>query len=204
MNLQEYLCGHFELSISFSLSDFDKKALLDDVNPSEDKKNKKRFSFTFGSQEHPGEQHAHLLISFLSDEEGTAILSYARSREEIEDKRPPYMEDCSQWFGQFFKTETVEAEVDASFDFGEDYTPVIVLPFPVMSEHEILAGASVMGVSLEFPEESNLHYAIIQRADDETWISIKGTTALNTATMDADAPLKEIFLLANKLVKKDR
>lgn len=204
MNLKDYSCGYFELSISFSLSEFDKDAFLDDVNPGEDKRNKRRFGFTYGSQEHPGEQHAHLMFSFLSDEEGLAVLTYTQSQEEIEDKRPPYMEDCSQWLGRFFKTETLGAEINAAFDFGEDYTPVIVLPFPVMSEHEVLAGASVMGVSLEFPEESNLQYAIIQRADDETWISIKGTTELKTAEMDAYAALKEIFLLANKLVKKGR
>jgi hypothetical protein len=199
VNLKEYFCDYFELSISFSLSEFDKEAFLNDVKPSEERK---RFSFVCGSQEHPGEQHAHLIVSFLSDEECLATLSYSQSREEVVDARPPYMEDCSQWFGQFLKTETVVAEIDASFDFSEDYTPVIVLPFPVMSEHEILAGASVMGVSLEFPEESNLQFAIIQHNDGGTWLSIKGTAELKTAAMDANAALEETFLLVNKLVRR--
>lgn len=201
MDLKEFFCGYFELSISFSITEFDKEAFLDDVKPSEDKRNKDQFSFMYGSQEHPGEQHAHLAISFRSDENCLARLSYSRSPEEVEDKRPPFMENFSQWLGQFFKPEMVVAEIDASFDFSDDYTPVIVLPFPVMSEHEILAGASVMGVSLEFPEESNLHYAIIQRADNGTWLSLKGMTEMKTAAMDAHAALKEVFLLANKLVK---
>src|SRR5205807_5943311 len=106
VNLKEYFCDYFELSISFSLSEFDKEAFLNDVKPNEEKK---RFSFVYGSQEHSGEQHAHLIVSFLSDEEGLATLSYSQSREEVKDLRPPYMEDCSQWFGKFFKTETVAA-----------------------------------------------------------------------------------------------
>jgi hypothetical protein len=209
MNLKAYFCDYFELEITFSLSEFDKEAFLKDIESKDESKDTKksktqaeRFSFVYGSQEHPGEQHAHLIVIF-SDESCSAMLSYSRSRgEKVEDVRPPFMEDCSQWLGQFFKTETVVATIDASFDFGEHYTPVLVLPFPVMSEHEILAGTSITGVSLEFPEESTLDRVIIQRMDDSTWLSALGIVELKTAAMNAYAAFEEIVLPVNKLVKR--
>jgi len=207
VDLKSKFCDDFELGIKFSLDEFDKEAFLEDVKSKElqsagkSKAQRERFSFLYGSQEHPGEQHAHLIVSF-SDETCNATLSYSRSREEVEDVRPPFMEDCSQWFGRFFKIETIVATIDASFDFGEDYAPVVVLPFPVMSEHEILAGTSITGVSIQFPEESTFDRVIIQRMDDSTWLSVLGIVELKTAAMDAYAALEELFLPVSKLVKR--
>src|SRR5882672_6894692 len=104
MSLADFHCEVFDISIRFRLEDFDREAFAKDVEAEENHPPYHRWSF--GSTEKPGTEHAHITVEFPEGNEsgdeppGKLRIVFHSSEEDVEDVRPPYMEDCAIWIGR--------------------------------------------------------------------------------------------------------
>lgn len=204
MNLKDYNCQSLEFHIFFSSSEFNKTAFLKDVDP---KGTLGSYSFTFGSKEHPGQQHAHITIEFSSSpkESHYARILYIRSKREITNKRGRYMENCARWLGGFFKVEAKRLYIDASFEFDESYKPIIAMPFPFVpmtDGSKVLDGTSITGLAFEFPPNSKLQAAIIQYLYEETSLYVSAIPMVKIKRLSVANELKRISASVGQLITK--
>jgi hypothetical protein len=199
VNLKDFYCNYIELTVRFSIGDFDKESFLKDVGGEQPKD---RYSFIYGSQAFPAKQHAHIDIRFLSEEKGRARILYTRSDEHVTDERPPYMEDCGQWLGGFFKTENLHVSVEVGFEFDGGFKPTIPLPFPLVTESEALAGVKVNGLGLKFPDDSYIHTAIIQRFGEVITLTVLTAAEVSARGFNGVDVLKHVYGAVGTLVRK--
>ena len=133
---------------------------------------------------------------------GTLTVVYHSSKPEGEDTRPPYMEDCAEWIAKFFKVDELDVVVNSIFSFGEAHTPVLSLPFPLITENKSLAGSQVTGLSIELPKGEALRRALLQVHKKE--IIIIGNTKANIKlkSFNLRTQLSRVSSSVMKLVKK--
>jgi hypothetical protein len=208
MSLTEYHCEIFEVEARFKSDDFDKEAFLKEIEPEHD--HDPTFRWSFGSTEKRNVEHAHLSLTIPTMEEdgketkGRIILAYHSSDAEIDDVRPPYMEDVTAWLGKFLKSDELPAYVNAFFRFGEEYESTLSLPFPLVTENKALSGSTVSGVTIEPPTQSPLLRVMIQRTNTDTIIYAMGRNRINLKTFDISKEVEKISTQVQGLIKEKK
>jgi hypothetical protein len=209
MNMEDFHCDMFDLSLRFSTEDFDKSSFLKEIgveNESEymDKDGDLPLRVSFGSQEDPPKQHAHLNIIFRAEGSVRATINYHQSATKIVDVKPPYLEDCARWFGGFFKRDELPAHIHIAYEFEEGFTTSIPLPFPLVASSKALSGLKVTGLSFDYPENGPVDSAIIQRQKDGVYLFIQKDAAINLKEFDLYQELKKLTATVATLVKKEK
>ncbi|HKC62505.1 MAG TPA: hypothetical protein VKB86_02655 [Pyrinomonadaceae bacterium] len=201
MSMEDFHCDMVGFDIRFSLEDFDKEALIKDVDAKEMPDSV--YSWSYGSVEKPDEQHASISIKLTENENCRLSLLYIKSERKVQDIRPPYMEDCAQWIGQFFKTDDMPADVQVVYIFDISYSPIFALPFPLITENKELSGTQVTGVSLILPKRAGLERVMIQKGTDSVFLAGTAKTKVNLKSFDLNAQLGKMSSLVMKLLKKE-
>jgi hypothetical protein len=157
---------------------------------------------TIDAREESTDHHAHMRIVFPSEGEGKVDVSFHNTPTKVEgERRPPYVEDCIPWLSTYLKIDKVQARKSASYEFNESFKPVIVLPFPLMTGEKSLAGSLVTGVSL-FLNKQPPEMAIVQNADDETFVSLSGRSETSLKEFDLSTELERFSTSINSLMKR--
>jgi len=156
--MKQFHCEMLELSFRFSSEDMDQDAFLKaaEINREEytDEDGDFATAVSFGAHEPETDYHVHMRIRFFKNGQNKIEISYHDSRAEgMEDVRPPYAEDCARWVGGFLKVDKVTARISAGYTFDKSFSPVISLPFPLISSEKALAGSLITGLSILFPRE---------------------------------------------------
>jgi hypothetical protein len=204
VNLEDYNCRSLEFDIFFSSDEFDKDAFSKEVDSDD---TTEEYSWVFGSKQQPGKQHAHIEIEFSTSpkEPHHARLIYIRSSRHVADNRKRYMESCARWLFSFFKPETIDMFVQASFDFDKSYTPVIALPFPfvpVTGASRFLEGSSITGVGIDFPPNSKLDTVVIQHFETGIMVNITAIAEMRLKRFSAANELKKLSVSVGQLIVK--
>lgn len=200
VKLDALFCDHIEFNITLAPDEFDRDGFLKSVKPDSEKKDEYRFICPSSLTD--AEQHAHVAVELSGDDVEIRLL-YTTGKAHVDVDEPGMLEDCGKWISQFFKTERIQARVDGSFDFNSQYVPVLPLPFPLMTDSDVLAGCTVMGMALFFPKDATLTTAIIQRtADNGTWVMATGPMILEKDKFDVLAAIGKFAGHAKRLVRK--
>jgi len=208
MSLTEYDCEALEVETRFGSGDFDREAFLRDVE--EDEGHDPTFRWSFGSLQKKGMEHAHLSLTLPTiaeegkEENGRILLAYHISDIEIEDIRPPYMEDVSTWLGKFFTANELLTYIHAFFRFGEQYESTISLPFPLVTENKVLSGSTVSGVTIEPPTHSPLRRVLIQRSDTDTILYALVRKRINFKAFDLTKEIEKISAQVRGLIREKK
>lgn len=207
-NMEDFYCDMFDVSFSFSLKDFDKDAFLREIgveNESEfvDKDGELPLRVSFGSRAEPPKQHAHLNLLFRKDDDVRAIINYHQAGTKIVDIKPPYLEECAQWFGKFFKSDGIPAHIHIAYEFDGNFTTTIPLPFPLVVSSKALSGLRVTGLSFDYPEGAPVSSAILQRQPDGVYLFIQRDAVVRLKEFDLFQELERLTPTVNSLVKKE-
>lgn len=197
--MEDHYCEFLELEIRLPVEQFDKEAFLNDVQTAFDEK-KGTHMWAFGSIEKPEKQHAHLRVDFRREKHVRFTITYHNFAIDAKDIRPPYMEDCVQWLGKFFKEELVPTDLVAAFRFDDKYAPIISLPFPLLAASKQLVGSEVTGVSIKLPIAMKTRRAIIQRDKDDTVVQIETRWKMKIREFDLKKKLEHLSLTVMMLV----
>jgi hypothetical protein len=198
--MEDFHCEFLEFEIRVSAEQFDKEAFLEDVKVVFDER-KVTHMWGFGSLEKADKQHAHILADFRHEKRVKFIVTYHSVGLKDEDVRPPYMEDCVQWLGKFFKEEIVSANLTASFRFDKRYAPIIALPFPLLAANKELSGSVITGVSIRLPRILKIRRAILQRIKDEdTGVQIDANLNIKLKEFELKAQLEKLSVPVMMLV----
>ena len=205
--MEDFHCEMFELYFQFPREEVNEDAFLEAIrhllaDEYTDEEGNVDVAFSFGSREEEPKLHAHLRVRLRKEKKSRVELSYHRSSMEVEDVQPPYAEDCAQWLGVFFKTEEMDARINAAFTFDKSFSPVFVLPFPFTSPEKALAGALVTGMSLLLPNEDGSDTVIIQKADSDTFIFLNRKTKISLKIFDLSAEVERASTVVRPLVKE--
>ncbi len=199
MSMEDFNCEFLELEIHISSEQFDKIAFFKDVDVVFDEKKGTRM-LAFGSLEKPGKQHAHILADFRREKQSRFTITYHNFGVEGKDPRPPYMEDCVQWLGQFFKEDLISTELTAAFQFDEKYAPIISMPFPLLAANKRLLGSEITGVSIKLPGSMKIKRAIIQSLNGKTGIQIEKEFKMKVKEFDLKQQLEQLSIPVMMLV----
>lgn len=199
VSIKDFSCDLLELEFEFSQENFNKEAFLADVKAEA----KSAYAWSYGSIKNPNKVHAHLAIRFLDEAKGSLRIAFHASDVEVKDIRPPYMEDCTQWIGSFFRSDEMFAEIRAVFLFDRSYSPLLALPFPLVTESKELSGSMVSGVMIELPKQTHIRRAIIQKGEEETVIAVTTRRKVKLTSFDLDKELSKVAEPILKLVKKE-
>jgi hypothetical protein len=209
--MEDFYCDTLALRFPFTLEDIDrdafKKAIsdvpyIDEFNDADDADEEKLdAAVSFGSRDNPTKYHAHLRLR-LRKEGGRVDLSYHQSPLEVDDVQPPYLEDCAQWVAGFFKVDKFNAHITSSYIFDDSFSPVIALPFPLVTTEKALGGSLVTGLSLLLPKDESSEMVIIQSSGDDIWISHNATSEVSLKDFDLSTELKRLSATIKSLVKK--
>jgi hypothetical protein len=202
--MQDYSCEFLELSIRVPVGEFDKSAFLEDVKEtSRDDSIENLYIWSFGSRDNPSKQHAHIVVDLRGEKQVRLALTYHAIDGDVKDVRPPFLEDRAAWLGGFVKVDTIEAGARTSFRFGNDYDPVIGLPFPLLVPVKELSGTKVIGVALELPIAIGLSDVIVQKDKDETIVLASYKRAVKLKEFDLNTELERtsasIKILMNRV-----
>jgi hypothetical protein len=175
--MEGFHCEMFELSLWFSSEDMDQEAFLkgagiDDKEEYTDEDGDFAMGATFNEHGEGTDYHAHLTVRFFKDGRNMIDLKYHQSLPKATDEGPPYAEDCAQWLGGFFKEDEVPVRISASYKFDQSFSPVVGLPFPLISTEKALAGSIVTGLSILFPKEEGAETVVIQAGGDGAHTSL--------------------------------
>jgi hypothetical protein len=171
ITMESFHCEMLELSFRGSSDDMDQDAFLkaagiDDKEEYTDEDGDFAMGATFNEHEESTDYHAHLRVRFFKDGRTMIDLKYHQSLPKPTDEEPPYAENCAQWLGGFFKEDEVTVRISASYKFDQSFSPVVGLPFPLISTEKALAGSIVTGLSILFPKEEGAETVVIQAGGD--------------------------------------
>lgn len=200
VNLRDYFYDHISFEIVFETGEFDKAAFLADVKS---EKEGRSYRFICASKAHKEKQHAHVNVEFVPHNNEVRVqLLYTTSAARPSKNEASSMEDCARWISRYFRISKVIAFVEAGFEFDKHYLPVVPLPFPLTVNDETLAGCTVTGLNLDFPEDADLDSVIIQRVEDSTSVMAWGFILLSTNRFNLQASMKTFAKYGRKLVRK--
>ena len=205
--MEDFHCDMFNLGIPITEAGFDKAKFLKTVgveNESEyiDEDGDISLSMSFPSREDPSKQHSHIRLLIYKDKSGTATLNYHQTGTKTPDKKPPYLEDCAQWFGGFFKSDKTPAVINAVYEFDKEFTPTIPLPFPLVTSSKELSGLKVEGLSLAFPQDSAVDTAIVQYKEGDTFLFLQKNSEIRLKEFDLYQELEKLTTTVQSLVKR--
>lgn len=160
------------------------------------------FPLNIGAREKATDYHVHLRAIFYKDGKSRFDLNYHESRAETVDESPPYAENTAQWLGGFIKTDKVAARLGAEYTFDKFYSPIIALPFPLVTPEKAVAGALVTGISLVLPKEESSESVIIQSSGDETHIFLSSMTNISLKDFELFTELERLATSVNSLMRK--
>lgn len=153
MATDQYNWHLFKIRFRIPADQFDKEALVNDVKDNAPQ-DLDIGGWSFGSTSEPGKQHADMMVDFRRKKYVRITITYHRTDFEVEDHRPPFMEDCAQWLSGFINEASLPAEMDVSYVFESGYSSVVSLPFPllaVLPDREF-EGASITGLAVRLSE----------------------------------------------------
>lgn len=208
MSLTEFYCESFEIEAQFRSEDFDKEAFFEDAAPTN--VDGSIFRWSFGSTEKKDVEHGHLYLRLPTiregekESKGKIILAYHTSDAEINDVRPPYMEEMGIWLGQFFKSDDLLTYINAIFRFDEKFEPTLGLPFPLVTENKALSGSTVSGVTIEPPAQSPLRRVMIQRTDADTIVYAMGRGRINLRAFDLSKEIEKVSTQVRGLIREKK
>ena len=184
-----------------SFANFNKKAFLKEIKV---KDIQRRYRMFFDSSRYPGEQHSHIDIDFRSPKRGefTIVFHGFEYKGKGKDEGPPYMEDCVPWFGKFFKNDNMLVDTYCSFEFGDNYSSALALPFPLVTENRELAGSLVMGMNIELVGQTRIKSVIIQTENDLLFVTGYGRARIKLRDFDFEVELNKISDIMMKFVKE--
>lgn len=198
-SMQKFNCETLALSVEFDEKHFNKTAFRLDLG--QEKARWNTFSSMFGSKDNIDKQHAHLNLRFNKKESSLKVVYHSGDRK-INDSRPPYMEDCLNWIGGFFRKDNLLADITAIFEFDETFESIVPLTYPLHSRSPILAGALVSGVTIDFPPEAKIDRASIQMFNDKTVLFVNTENRISLKNFDLYKVIKNINDYSKNLVKK--
>lgn len=207
MNMQGFHCEMLELSFWFSSEDMDQNAFLKALgveNREEytDQDGDFGMALNFTAREESTDYHAHMRVWFFKDGRNRIDISYHDSKAEEADNKPPSVEDCLQWIASFFKVDKVVSRRSGSYTFDKSFSPVVSLPFPLISSEKALAGSLVTGLSILFPKETPETVIIQTTPGDDTMLFFNTSSELNLKEFDLFKELERLSVSVNSLVKK--
>jgi hypothetical protein len=208
ITMEGFHCEMLELSLRFSSEDMDQEAFLkaagiDNREELTDEDGDFAMAATFEGHEQSTDYHAHMRVLFFKDGPNHMIdLRYHQSPPKPTDEKPPNAEDCAQWLGDLFKVNKVTARISASYRFDKSFSPVISLPFPLISSEKVLAGSLVTGLSLLFPREVTESAVIQAGSDDDTTVFFNTKSELDLKKFDLLSELARLSSSVNSLVKQ--
>lgn len=194
MLMDDFHCNMFELNFEFAREALDEPAFLKAIEELEadeyaDDGENIEVTLSFGSRSQPPKPHAHLTVKLNKEGKGNGELRFHNSTMENINERLPLIEDCTRWFGEFFKNDTVTAHQVIVYIFDESFERTINLPFPLVTSEKALAGSLVMGIAILLPEEQLVETATMQATP-------KGGTYLFFTTTKREMKLKDFNLSA--------
>jgi len=141
MKMLDFKCEMLELSFPFSLEDFDELAFMKAAGVERkeeyiDEDGDFVMNMSFGTRDEGSDYHAHMLILLLENGKNRIDIRYHDSRMKDSNGNGPYAEDCAQWIGSFFKIDQVLARIGVGYEFDNSFSPVICLPFPLISSEK--------------------------------------------------------------------
>ena len=198
-SMQKFNCETLALSIEFDEKDFNKTAFRADLG--QEKKRWNSFSSIFGSEKNRGKEHSHLNLQFNKNESSLKVV-YHKSDRKVKDSRPPYMEDCMNWIGGFFRKDNPLSAITAIFEFDETFESIVPLTYPLHSRSAVLAGALVSGMTIDFPPEAKIDRASIQVFNDRIVLFINTENRISLKNFDLYKTIKNVGDYSKNLVKK--
>jgi hypothetical protein len=200
-------CEMLELSLRFSSDDMDQDAFLkaagvEDRKEFTDEDGDFLMALTFNEHEHSTDYHAHMRLLVFKDGRNNKIdLRYHQSKPRGTEEKPPYAEGCARWLGSFFRVDSLTARISAGYTFDKSFSPVVNLPFPLISSEKALAGSLVTGLSILFPKETP-ESVIIQTEDADTSLFFSTKSEVNLKEFDLITELEKLSIRVNSLLKK--
>lgn len=206
--MEDFHCEMLELSLSFSSEEMDQDAFLqaagiENKEEHTDSDGDFAMDLTFGAREESTSYHAHMRVRFFNDGNNVIRIGYHASRAEaIGDVEPPFVEDCAQWLGGFYKIAKIPARISGTYTFDKSFSPVFSLPFPLISSEKTLAGSLVTGLSILFPKEEPESAIIQSTPEDETMVFFNTWSKLDLEKFDLLTELERLSTSVNSLVRE--
>lgn len=182
-----------ELRVDELLSALREQGIDDDLEPDEDGD-----VIAFGEFTGNGGYYAHLAVSLVKDRSGTIDLTYFSGSDD-EPKGVVRVDDCASWLGTFFN-KNVQIHRHINYSFPRPFSPVVNLPFPLVSSEKELAGAVVAGLALVLPSGTTaiLHH---DPEEPETYLFLRDTVERDLKQFNLFSELGLLTTTVNKLVK---
>jgi hypothetical protein len=204
--MEAFHCDMLEVSLRFPSEDMDQDAFLnaagvEDREEFTDEDGDFLMSLTFNEHEPSTDYHTHMRVRFFKDGRNMIDLRYHQSAPRATDEKPPYAEDCAQWLGGFFKVDKVKVRISAAYTFDNSFSPVLSLPFPLISSEKALAGSLVTGLSILFPKETP-ESVVIQAGSDDTTLFFNTKSEVNLEEFHLLDELARLSASVNSLVKQ--
>jgi hypothetical protein len=210
MKMLDFHCEMLELSLSFSSNDFDESAFLTaaKVERKEDYIDEDGdfvMSMSFDTHDESSDYHAHMVVLLMKNGQSRIDIRYHDSRIEKSTSEAPYAEDCARWIGSFFKIDELVARIAAGYEFDNSFSPIICLPFPLVSTEKTLAGSLVTGLSILFPREKGPENIIIEvGSEGSTGVFLKTRSELKLKEFNLNEELKRLSASVNSLIRKQK
>jgi len=209
MGIKDFHCEMLELAIQLAPEQIDGPKLLEalrnkEESDSDDETEDEDVTIlrTFGNRDPATDYHGHFTITLAKEGKSRIELRYHADSLEIEDERPPYIEDAAAWLSEFIAEEQVSGRLNVAYNFDKSFAPTIALPFPLATSEKALAGASVRGISIQFPDKDPLDIAIVSRSPEATYISIFATVNVRLKEFDVLTELKRLVPSMDSLVRR--
>jgi hypothetical protein len=208
MGMKNFCCDMLILGFRFATEEIDQDALIKAAgieNKEEyiDEDGDFMMGVSLDASEEATDYHAHMRIQFYKNGKNLIEITYHSGGIKVEGTRPPHVENCTQWLSNFFKNDKLNSRVMAAYEFDKSYLPVVSLPFPLVTPEKELAGSLVTGLSLVFPpREGGPETAIIQRYDEQVFLSLTAGGDVSLKDFNLLTKLEELSVSVNSLVKK--
>jgi hypothetical protein len=206
MGFKDFHCEMFEISFRLASEEIDIAKLLEALRISDEEATPDEdgdivILRTFGSREPSTDYHGHLRVVLAKDNDSSVELRYHSDTIEIQNEEPPYIEDAGRWLAHFVSKEDAKGRINAAYSFGKSFVTNISLPFPLATSEKALTGASVTGISIQFPDEAPVDLGILQRASEQIYVSIFSTSNVRLREFDLLAELRRLAVTVDSLVR---
>lgn len=204
--MEGFHCEMFEMSLRLPEGSIDRDAFFEaaDVQDKEeftDEDGDFLLPLTFNDHAPNIDYHVHMRVLFFKDGRNKIDIKYHQSKPRGTEENPPYAEECARWFGSFLKVDSPTARISAGYLFDKSFSPVVSLPFPLISSEKALAGSLVTGLSILFPKATP-ESVIIQTDNGDTSLFFSTKSEVNLKEFDLITELEKLSSRVNSLLKK--